>query len=58
VQPPAAPAVVKVPKIRDLKEVPLKEALEPLEEEAELEEEEEEEEEPSTENKGRGGDEK
>jgi small subunit ribosomal protein S4 len=56
VQPPAPPAVVKVPKIRDLKEVPLKEALAPLEEEAELEEEEEEEEEPSTEKKGRGGD--
>lgn len=58
VQPPAPPAVVKVPKIRDLKEVPLKEALAPLEGEAELEEEEEEEEEPSTEKKGRGGDEK
>lgn len=56
VQPPTPPAVVKVPKVRDLKEVPLEEALEPAaEEEAELEEEEEEE--PSTEKKGRRGDE-
>lgn len=54
VQPPAPPAVVKVPKLRDLKEVPLTETLVPIEEEgAELEEEEEEE--PSAEKEDHGG---